>query len=342
MVEHNLKVLLVSTSVLPVGARRYAGIEKLVLSFAEELSKTHKVTVAAPKGSIVPKECQLIETVKVPDEQDRDVLAYQRYYQQLDQFDVIHDFSHSHVVGRMEADRPYLAMLWDPVVTKYPKSHFNIMCQTKWQAARFEQVYAQKCVVQEPQAIEPDRYKFWDEKSDRFLFIAKLTPDKGAHLALKYCKMLGVPLDIVGGLIPTDTKNYYHDLMSACDGKKYRLLYDLTEYEKIELLQRAKGVLYPVLQDEAHWLVGPEAWMCGTPTITFDRAAMKEIHPDIPLAFLPKNEEEFVQCLKTLRDGMNEARYILLRQYAEERFSAEKIVGKFVELYQKVMNGERW
>src|SRR5712691_5131852 len=113
-----MRLLLVSTSVVPLGLRRYGGIELMCYNYAEGLVKAgHEVTVAAPYGSIVPKGVALLETVDLPDEQDRDDLAGAVALRGFmsEHYDAVHDFSHR---GTFHARQfPAVHMVWDPIVS---------------------------------------------------------------------------------------------------------------------------------------------------------------------------------------------------------------------------------
>ena len=145
-----MKILCIGTSVVPLGRGLYGGIEKLCYDFVEGLKEAGQdVTVAAPEGSRVPDGVTLIETVKLPEEQDRDDLAWGRMGE-VRPFDIIHDFSHGHMLGRHVAnifDIPQISMLWDNITRRYDKAPYNIVCLSEWQRKRFEKVYEQKAIV---------------------------------------------------------------------------------------------------------------------------------------------------------------------------------------------------
>ena len=75
-----MKLLLVSSSVVPVGLKKYGGIEHVIAVLAGGLARAgHDVTLAAPYGSIVPDGVKLFETVHLPEEQDMDENADKIY-----------------------------------------------------------------------------------------------------------------------------------------------------------------------------------------------------------------------------------------------------------------------
>ena len=346
-----MKILFVSTSVVALGTSRYGGIEKMELDMIKaQTARGHQVTVAAPVGSKVPKGVELIETVKLPEEQDNDQLAFEQslinWSSNGKVFDVIHDFSHGHrFAWNLGNVYPIISHLWDPVVHKYNKAPYNILCLSRWQAHRFEQLYNQKARVMPPW-VDTDFYTpVGDPDRERFLFVGKLTAEKGVHLALEYARELEVPLDIVGGLIPSDSRGYYNELSDNVDyaqsqGNNVTLKFNATEEEKLKLMQNAKAVIYPVQQDEAHWLVGLEAWACDTTTIVLGKGSMSEIHSGstrLKVGSIAEDKEQFLEAMKNTKVPLGQCRY-----YAKQEYGLETVARRYEELYKEVAGGERW
>ena len=132
-----MQVLVVSTSVVPLGSKRYGGIEGLAYDFVEGLLELgHQVTVAAPQGSLVPEKAELIETVNPKTEQDRDDLALNAIIDYTNRngynFDVVHDFSHKHAFAGYPHPQAGVFMMWDPIIYKYTKAKHNIICLSNW------------------------------------------------------------------------------------------------------------------------------------------------------------------------------------------------------------------
>lgn len=337
-----MKILIVSTSVVPLGGNKYGGIEKLCYDFVEQLNKRgHQVSVAAPIGSSVPAGVELINTVKLPEQQDRDDLAldyrFIRDSKTLGDYNIIHDFSHGHQYAR-KTNLPVVSMLWDPVVHAYPKAPYNMVCLSNWQRERFEKKYNQKAIVM-PMMVDTDKYKpDPNAKRERFLFLGKISQEKGVHKAIEYAKELKVPLDVVGGLIPSEEgSQYLKSIQIMVDRARYQenhdiqLYYNVTEDMKIRFLQNAKAVIYPVQQDEAQWLVGIEAWACGTPTIALDRGALNEIGFEVC-----RNEDEFKGRMFHYYHEDN-----VIEDWPIQKYGFGAIL-QWEALYRRVSDGERW
>ena len=335
-----MKILLISTSVVPLLTGRYGGVEKLLVDFAEQLIiYGHSVSIAAPEGSHVPAGCSHIQTVDLPEDADNDLAAYECYGHLVADYDVVHDFSHKQILSKRQPDKPVLNMIWDPLVTKYDRAPYNAVCLSKWQAERFRRVYGREtrlgglCVNTEKYTIRP-------ETTDRirYLFLGKISPEKGVHLAIQLAKTCNLELDVVGGLIPSEYDSpYVSRIAGLCDDVRTVFHWNVSEEEKIRFLQEAKAVIYPVEQEEAHWLVGVEAWACGTPTFALDRGSMSEIiRPSCGV--VSKGLSEMIRSLSVV-GGFD--RYAI-RRYAETDYSRSVVVSRYLQIYQDVARGARW
>lgn len=336
-----MRLLLVSTSVVPLGTQRYGGIEKMVSNYAAGLVKAgHEVTVAAPYGSVVPKGVALIETVRLPEEQDRDDIADQvaKRWHGGGYFDAIHDFSHRGTFHA--ASYSAVHMVWDPIVANYPfKPDNRNLCVSNWQAVRYEKMYQRKAVVGPTGFLDTSVFRpYGDERTDRFLFLGKLSAAKGADLALTYASELGVPLDIVGGLVPTEQDSPYVKMLEdgAGDSGQIRVHFNVTEEEKVRFLRACRALIYPVRQEESHWLAGIEAWCMETRTLAAGMMVLDEVsRPE----FVAHTMAEFFQKMKAEPDAA------LLRAWGEEsraKYSVEACIAFYTDLYEKVGRGASW
>lgn len=317
----------------------YGGIELLVSTWAEALSKAgQSVTVACPIGSKLPEGVKNITTVDLPDWQDRDdvtdnILHLDAY---KDKFDVVHDFSHKNVLK----DRA-VHMVWNPVSVKYPFLAKNRQVTlSEWQKGRFRQAYGQDSRIM-PMWIDTDKMKPVEHPiRERLLYFGAIVPAKGALLAIDYAKKLGLPLDVAGGLIPSELGSEYLKLVrEACDGEKIRLHFNVSEEKKRELIQNAKAAVYPVQQAEAHWMTGMECWICGTPTLTMDLGAMREI-THISWGMVANNPESFKYWMAKMAEKDFWKDNGAVRAY--EWFSIHEVLPKWVELYHQIQDGLVW
>jgi glycosyltransferase involved in cell wall biosynthesis len=104
----------------------------------------------------------------------------------------------------------------------------------------------------------------------------------------------------------------------------------------VDLLQRARAVLFPIDWDEPFGLVMIEAMACGTPVVATPRGAVPEIIVDGETGFIVPVDsyaEAAVEAIKRADDLDRRA----LRRHVEEKFSAEAMVAAYEAVYERVL-----
>jgi glycosyltransferase involved in cell wall biosynthesis len=333
-----MKILLVSPLGFTVPQDGYAGIESLVYNFSRELSRQHDVTVMGRADSAYPEAVRLLPT-EVGQEDiflEAEHNQYIAWQSRLRDFDVIHDFSHQHLAARFNANLPTLNIFWHaPNEQQYPKAPYNIIGLSRWACRMFERYYHQKARYQQSIALDVEKYKPGTlPRTDRFLTLGIMAPQKGNLEAARLCKEMGVPLDIAGK--PVDPA-YVKDLMTCVDGGMIHYHGEVTEAKKIELMQTCKGLIYYLQRPEVTSHKVQEAMLCGAPIITADIGALPEIIEDGVDGILCRTDEDYKFALRNVLPVPEETRAFNARTYA-----IETVVRDYVPLYQEVAGGLRW
>ena len=345
-----MKILVCSATVFAINEHtKYGGMERLAWDFADQLSELgHEVSLFAPDDTIPPAGVSLIGTgFKAHPDINYELNAYFTNREILDKsstllYDVIHDFTHRHYISRMQGlDTPSINLFWhDPYIAKFPKADHNIVALSEWARIRFEEIYLQKAIVQETILVDSEKYIYDPDikREDWFVFVGKLSHEKGALDAIRICNMIGAKLKIIGGKgIETDSDNYQKEVIrQSKDNIEY--LGEVSDEVKIECLQKAKGLIYPVNQMEITSYKNMEALMCGCPVITYDRGAMGHTVESKITGFLARSPNEMISCL----DRVDEIDNQTCRDIAIEKWGKENVVKNYIPLYESVKNGEKW
>jgi len=335
-----VKVLLISPLGFPINSEsRYTGIEALVLNYARELSKSHDVTVLGHSQSVFPDKVTHLKTDPTGLEPfaESELRQYQAYQGILRNFNVIHDFSHQHFASRYNLNLPSLNIFWHaPNEVQYDKSPYNIIGLSHWACRSFKQYYHQEAYYQQSIAIDTSLYvPNHDSRSDRFLTLGVMSPQKGNLSAAVLCKEMGVPLDIVGR--PENTM-YVTEVMKLCDDDKIKYHGEVDEQAKLHLMRTCKALIYvlPVPEVTSHKV--QEAMLCGAPVIATKIGALPEIITQGVDGFLCSNRKEFDEAIKSVGKLTPKSTY---RQLVE-KYSIEHVVSEYVKLYDAVARGLRW
>ncbi len=182
-------------------------------------------------------------------------------------------------------------------------------------------------------AIDVQSFPYDENKEDYLLFLSRIAPDKGTHLAIEVARRTGLRL-IIAAKVDRADRDYFHEVVEPLiDGKLVHFLGEADAALKRKLYAKARGLLLPICWEEPFGLVMPEAMACGTPVIAFRRGAAPEIVVHGETGFLVDDV-----------DGMVEAVYQLdkidpkhCRRYVEERFDAPRMASDYLALYERIL-----
>src|SRR6185312_11282020 len=122
-----------------------------------------------------------------------------------------------------------------------------------------------------PQVIQPANF---------FVWLGRMVPEKGAHLAIEAAKKAGVPLVLAGIVdqhVPSALRYFHEQIEPQIDGQQIKYIGPVGSQDKIDLLSRARALLNPLQWEEPFGMVMVEAMAVGCPVIAFRRGAATEI-----------------------------------------------------------------
>ncbi len=337
-----MKILLISPVLHPITPdSKYIGIEKMVWHYARELVKEHDVSVIAHQASVYPEKVKLLGVEPPSNFYDLELKAYQTYQYLLRTFDVIHDWSHLHLASRQMVKLPSLNIFFHaPSLSRYPKSPYNIIGLSKWATREFKRVYHQEARYQYSIGIDTSVYKTSQRhRGERFLTIGRMAPEKGNLDAIRLCRVNGQQLDVVGGRglekanEPLD--EYEQAIQRSCDGKNIKFLGEVSEEQKIKLMQDCKALIYITSHPEVTSHKLQEAMLCGAPVIVPNLGAMHEIVTDKVNGYICDRPDGFLWAMENI-DKLTPNKVDL------KRFSIENVVKNYIPLYKEVASGLKW
>ena len=169
-----------------------------------------------------------------------------------------------------------------------------------------------------------------------FVWLGRMVPEKGAHLAIEAAKKAGVPL-ILAGIVDQHVphaKRYFHEQIEPqIDGQQIKYIGPIGLQDKIDLLSRARGLLNPIQWEEPFGMVMVEAMATGCPVIAFRRGAAKEIITSDRVGFLVNDVVEMVDRIQRI----DEIDRKIVRLYTEEHFSSRAMAEKYTRAYKQII-----
>ena len=180
--------------------------------------------------------------------------------------------------------------------------------------------------------VDMNLFEFNPEPEDYFLYLGRITEDKGVHHAIAAAKAAGVPLRIAGTSYPAE--GYWQkEVEPHIDATNVRYFGEASFESKIELLQKAKGLLFPTQVDEVFGYAMIEAMACGTPVIGFNNGSVPEIVKDGVTGFVVEDADQMADAIRKI-DTIDRKK---VRQRAETFFSVEKMIAGYEAVYKRII-----
>lgn len=179
-----------------------------------------------------------------------------------------------------------------------------------------------------------DAFAFHENHQDYLLFIGRMMPEKRPDLAIEIARRSGLPLKIAAKVHPGETRYFSEEIMPLIEAHR-----DIVEYlgevggtARIELLSRARALVFPIQWAEPFGMVMIEAMACGTPTIAFRNGAVIEVLEEGVSGFIVDGVDAAVDAVAWV-GGIDRRR---CRAAFEKRFTSERMARDYVAVYQAV------
>lgn len=169
-----------------------------------------------------------------------------------------------------------------------------------------------------------------------FVWLGRLVPEKGAHLAIEAAQRAGVPLIIAGIIdehVPAARAYFEEQIEPYLDKQHISFIGPVDFKQRNALLHRARGMLNPLQWEEPFGMVIIEAMATGCPVIAFPRGAVKEIITSTSVGLLANTVEEMVKQMQCI----DELDRYKVRKHIEEYFSSRSMAEKYTRVYKKVI-----
>jgi glycosyltransferase involved in cell wall biosynthesis len=177
-------------------------------------------------------------------------------------------------------------------------------------------------------------YPFQESGGDDLIFLGRIHPDKGVHLAIEVARISGLPLVIAG--IIQDEEYFRERVKPHVDNSQIRYIGPVDVEGKCELFARARALLHLNTIPERFGLVLAEANAAGVAVIAMDLGSCREVIEDGRTGFLVNNVNEAVLALERL----SEIDRSECRKRVQQCFSVETMVEAYERVYSKVFSFE--
>jgi glycosyltransferase involved in cell wall biosynthesis len=323
----------------------YGGTEAVVSVLSEELVRQgHEVTLCASGDSQTSADLSSVyyRSLRTADELgDRspyDWVHVALSLREAQHFDIIHNhagelaMAMSHLV-----DVPMLTTMhclitpdtkfvWD----RYPGWYNTISHSQKRNMPPIRNTNFSGVVYN---AIDVASFPYRERKEDFLLYLSRIAPEKGTHLAIDVAKRLGRTLIIAAKVDRVDRPYFETAVEPHIDGKLIRFVGEADARTKRGLLARARCVLLPLCWEEPFGLVMAESMACGTPVVAFRRGSASEIIVDGETGFLVEDVEGMARAALQV-ERIDPKR---CRRHVEERYNPQRMATDYLSLYERIL-----
>jgi glycosyltransferase involved in cell wall biosynthesis len=182
--------------------------------------------------------------------------------------------------------------------------------------------------------IDLSLYPLQETPGEELIFLGRIHPDKGVHLAIAVARLSGLPLLIAG--IIQDKEYFKKQVEPYLDDREIRYIGPVDVAGKNELFSRARALLHLNTIPERFGLVLAEANAAGVPVIAMDLGSCREVIEDGKTGFLVHGVNEAVEALKRV-DQIDRA---ACRRRVQNCFSIETMVEAYERVYCTIFDLE--
>jgi glycosyltransferase involved in cell wall biosynthesis len=337
----SMRIAEVAPPWLAVPPTGYGGIEWVVALLADGLvDRGHDVTLFATGDSRTRARLEyLFDEAPGPkhiNDPWYDTVHTLHAFRDPTAFDVAHVHApYSALAAGVAAGGPVVHTLHGPF-TDEMRTLYSLVADRVWFVAISE---AQRSHMPELRyagvvynGIDVASYPFVDEKDDFVLFLGRLAPEKGALRAVLAAREAGTRLVLAGKVAdPAEERHWQEEVLPALPPDA-TILGEISIEEKMDLLSRARAVLFPIDWDEPFGLVMTEAMACGTPVIATPRGSVPEVVADGETGFVVSVDDYPAEAAAALAriDQIDPA---ACRARVEERFGTDSMVAGYEQAF---------
>lgn len=325
---------------------RYGGTERVVAWLVDELvARGHDVTLFASGDSrtrarLVPVVPRALRPSGILDHAPYHLMMLGEAFERAREFDLVHAhvdylaFPFTRLVatpvvhtlhGRL--DLPWLSEVYE----RQPALHLVSISDA--QRKPLPRTHFEATV---PHGMLRDLLTFHPHPDDYFLFLGRVSSEKGPVLAIEAARQAGVKLKLAAKVDPTDRVFFEREVKPLLDPPRIEYVGEVTDAEKNEILGRARALLLPIDWPEPFGLTFIESMACGTPVITRPCGSVPEIVRPGVSGLIGSTLEDVVDAIRNI-DVIDRSR---CRAEFEQRFCVERMTDDYERVYQRILSAK--
>lgn len=182
--------------------------------------------------------------------------------------------------------------------------------------------------------IDLSNLTFRPDPGDKLVFLGRIDPDKGAHLAIEVAKKCGKDL-IIAGII--QDQNYFDNLLKPhINDTSIQYIGPVDPTQRDALFKETYTILHLNTIPERFGLVLAESMAAGVPIIAMDLGSCREVIADKQTGYLVNSVDEAVEAVGKI-DRIDRRK---CRRHVEEHFTIDHMVSGYEKVYEEIFRRE--
>ncbi|HEY7531863.1 MAG TPA: glycosyltransferase family 4 protein [Nitrospiraceae bacterium] len=177
-------------------------------------------------------------------------------------------------------------------------------------------------------------YSAHTEPGKYLAFLGRISPEKCPDQAIELAKRVGMPLRIAAKVDPVDRAYFERVVEPLLDHPLVEFVGEVTDAQKNDFIGNAHALVCPYDWPEPFGLVLIEAMACGTPVLAYRRGSIPEVIDHGITGLISDNLAEMTKQVEGIplvdRRGC--------RQMFEKRFTSERMVQNYMQIYHQMLN----
>lgn len=345
--SRRLRIGMVAPAWLAVPPAGYGGIERVVSVLTEGLvAAGHDVTLFAAVGSRT--DARLVTPLQSPPplgdlaSMTDDLVHCTTAFLRADEFDIIHDHTGmGPALGALlNGCTPVVHTLHGPWTEPARRllaltdERVHVVAISRAQRADNPLLHCAGVVYN---GIDVAAHPFHRVKEDFLVFVGRISAEKRPEVAIEVARRAKLPLVMVIKRTEPAERTYFDEVVAPHLGDDVVVLDQPPHEVKVDLMGRARALIFPIDWPEPFGLVMTEAMACGTPVITRPLGAAPEIVTDGVTGFLCSTKGEMVDAVTAAAELRPED----CRFRVEKLFSAQAMVAGYESVYRSALISSR-
>lgn len=330
---------------------KYGGTERIISALTEELVRRgHKVTLFASGNSRTSAKLVSVYPSELPprilyEEKNQVYDIYEHIawnmmniavaYKMQHQFDIIHDHTAQNFpmsLALANSSQTPVVMTLHGAFTKSTVALYSFFNNINYVTVSHSQAQSAaniKFIGNVYHGLNMRHYPFSKDPDSYLLYVGRISPEKGVHIAIQVAKRLSRPLIIAGGQ-DMNYKNYVATSIQPYLSKLIQWVGEVDEATRNELMSKAYCTLHPVTWPEPFGLTIIESMACGSPVIGFSIGSIPEIIQNGKTGFVVNSVSEMVEAVKKI-PTIDRA---YCRSYVLKHFTVKRMVDEYEKIYK--------